>query len=231
MRRSDREVTDIDQIMEIVDQAKILHLGMFAEGYPYIVPLHYGYEYENGVLTFYLHSAGEGRKLDLIRANPNVCVELEANVELVSGHDIPCRYGAAFSSVIGTGKAEIVGDWLYVEDHCKAIDLILHKGTVGEVYNVGGHNEMTNLNIVKLILERLRKPESLITFVKDRAGHDMRYAIDPTKIHEELGWYPETMFASGIEKTIDWYLTHEDWWQNIISGEYQEYYKKMYENR
>lgn len=108
MRRSDREVTDIDQIMEIVDQARILHLGMFAEGYPYVVPLHYGYEYENGVLTFYLHSAGEGRKLDLIRANPNVCVELEANVELVSGHDIPCRYGAAFSSVIGTGKAEIV---------------------------------------------------------------------------------------------------------------------------
>ena len=108
MRRSDREVTEIDQVMEIMDQAKILHLGMFAEGYPYIVPLHYGYEYENGVLTFYLHSARKGRKLDLLRANPHVCVELEANVELVSGHDIPCRYGAAFSSVIGTGKAEIV---------------------------------------------------------------------------------------------------------------------------
>ena len=131
--------------------------------------------------------------------------------------------------VYGTGIN--VRDWLYVEDHCKAIDLILHNGTVGEVYNVGGHNEMTNLDIVKLILKRLGKPESLITFVKDRAGHDMRYAIDPTKIHKELGWYPETMFAGGIEKTIDWYLTHEAWWQNIISGEYQEYYKKMYENR
>lgn len=131
--------------------------------------------------------------------------------------------------VYGTGIN--VRDWLYVEDHCKAIDLILHNGTVGEVYNVGGHNEMTNLDIVKLILKRLGKPESLITFVKDRAGHDMRYAIDPTKIHKELGWYPETMFATGIEKTIEWYLAHEDWWQNIISGEYQEYYKKMYENR
>ena len=124
-----------------------------------------------------------------------------------------------------------VRDWLYVEDNCRAIDLILQKGRVGEVYNVGGHNEMKNIDIVKLICKALGKPESLIHHVTDRKGHDRRYAIDPTKIHEELGWLPETKFADGIKKTIQWYLDHEDWWQPIISGEYQQYYQKMYGSR
>lgn len=124
-----------------------------------------------------------------------------------------------------------VRDWLYVEDHCRAIDLIIHKGTVGEVYNVGGHNEMKNIDIVKLICKALHKSERLIHHVTDRKGHDRRYAIDPTKIHTELGWLPETKFADGIQKTIQWYLQHEDWWQPIISGEYQQYYKKMYAGR
>ena len=121
-----------------------------------------------------------------------------------------------------------VRDWLYVEDHCKAIDLIIHNGKVGEVYNVGGHNEMANIDIVKLILKELGKSEDLITYVTDRAGHDRRYAIDPTKIHNDLGWLPETKFADGIVKTIKWYLENESWWQPIISGEYQNYYQKMY---
>ena len=129
------------------------------------------------------------------------------------------------------GKGENVRDWLYVEDHCRAIDLIIHKGRVGEVYNVGGHNEMKNIDIVKLICKELGKPESLITHVADRKGHDMRYAIDPTKIHNELGWLPETKFADGIKKTIKWYLDNKEWWETIISGEYQNYYKKMYGNR
>ncbi len=129
------------------------------------------------------------------------------------------------------GKGENVRDWLYVEDHCKAIDLIIRKGRVGEVYNVGGHNEMRNIDIVKLICRELGKPESLITYVTDRKGHDLRYAIDPTKIHNELGWFPETKFENGIKKTIQWYLDNQDWWQEIISGEYQKYYEKMYENR
>ena len=113
-----------------------------------------------------------------------------------------------------------VRDWLYVEDHCRAIDLIIRKGKVGEVYNVGGHNEMRNIDIVKLICQELGKPESLITHVTDRKGHDRRYAIDPEKIHRELGWLPETKFADGIKKTIQWYLTHQKWWEDIISGEY-----------
>ena len=129
------------------------------------------------------------------------------------------------------GKGENVRDWLYVEDHCKAIDLIIRKGRVGEVYNIGGHNEMKNIDIVKLICKALDKPESLITYVTDRKGHDMRYAIDPTKIHNELGWLPETKFADGIKKTIQWYLDNRDWWEEIISGEYQNYYEKMYANR
>ena len=131
--------------------------------------------------------------------------------------------------VYGTG--ENVRDWLYVEDHCRAIDLIIHKGRVGEVYNVGGHNEMTNIDIVKIICKELGKPESLITYVADRKGHDMRYAIDPTKIHNELGWLPETKFADGIKKTIKWYLDNKEWWETIFSGEYQNYYEKMYANR
>ena len=129
------------------------------------------------------------------------------------------------------GKGENIRDWLYVEDHCKAIDLIIRKGRAGEVYNIGGHNEMKNIDIVRLICKALDKPESLITYVTDRKGHDMRYAIDPTKIHNELGWLPETKFADGIQKTIRWYLDNRDWWEEIISGEYQNYYAKMYANR
>ena len=131
--------------------------------------------------------------------------------------------------VYGTG--ENVRDWLYVEDHCRAIDMILQDGKVGEVYNIGGHNEKSNLEVVKTILKQVGKPESLITFVGDRKGHDLRYAIDPTKIHEELGWLPTTRFDDGIRQTIDWYLENESWWKNIMNGAYQEYYEKMYGNR
>ena len=129
------------------------------------------------------------------------------------------------------GEGLNVRDWLYVEDHCKAIDLIIHKGRAGEIYNIGGHNEMRNIDIVKLICKELGKSESLITHVTDRKGHDMRYAIDPTKIHNELGWLPETKFADGIKKTIKWYLENQKWWKDIINGEYQNYYEKMYGNR
>ncbi len=136
-------------------------------------------------------------------------------VNVLKGKDLP---------VYGDGKN--VRDWLYVEDHCRAIDLIIHEGTVGEVYNIGGHNEKTNLEVVQGIIKTLGKGN--IKFVKDRAGHDRRYAIDPTKIHNELGWLPETTFEVGIKKTINWYLENQDWWEEIISGEYQNYYKKMY---
>ncbi len=129
------------------------------------------------------------------------------------------------------GEGLNVRDWLYVEDHCAAIGLILEKGKVGQVYNIGGHNEMRNIDIVKLILRELGKPESLITHVTDRKGHDMRYAIDPTFIQKELGWLPETRFADGIRKTIRWYLDNKSWWENIVNGEYQKYYRKMYGNR
>ena len=131
--------------------------------------------------------------------------------------------------VYGTG--ENVRDWLYVEDHCRAIDMILRDGKVGEVYNIGGHNEKSNLEVVKIILKQVGKPESLITFVGDRKGHDLRYAIDPAKIHADLGWLPTTKFDDGIRQTIDWYLENESWWKNIISGDYQQYYEKMYSNR
>ena len=129
------------------------------------------------------------------------------------------------------GKGENVRDWLYVEDHCRAIDMIIHKGKVGEVYNIGGHNERTNLQVVKTIIQALGKSESLITYVTDRPGHDMRYAIDPTKIKNDLGWEPQVLFDEGIQKTIQWYLDHKTWWENIINGEYQMYYEKMYANR
>ena len=129
------------------------------------------------------------------------------------------------------GEGINVRDWLYVEDHCRAIDLILEKGKVGQVYNIGGHNEMRNIDIVKKILAILGKPESLITYVTDRKGHDMRYAIDPTFIHNELGWLPETKFEDGIQKTVQWYLDNRSWWENIVSGEYQTYYERMYGNR
>ncbi len=131
--------------------------------------------------------------------------------------------------VYGTG--ENVRDWLYVKDHCIAIDKVIHDGKVGEVYNVGGHNERTNLEVVKTILHELGKPESLITYVGDRKGHDMRYAIDPTKISNELGWLPTVKFDDGIKMTIKWYLDNQDWWKNIISGDYKNYYEKMYSNR
>lgn len=124
-----------------------------------------------------------------------------------------------------------VRDWLYVEDHCKAIDAVVHNGRVGEIYNVGGHNEMRNIDIVRLICRELGKPESLIRHVQDRKGHDRRYAIDPTKIHSELGWMPKTRFADGIKKTIQWYLDNRPWWEKIVSGEYSSYYEKMYGHR
>ncbi|WP_395761023.1 dTDP-glucose 4,6-dehydratase [Bacillus sp. 3G2] len=124
-----------------------------------------------------------------------------------------------------------VRDWLHVEDHCQAIDLVLHKGENGEVYNVGGNNERTNIEIVKTILKALNKPESLIQYVTDRPGHDRRYAIDATKLREELGWSPKYNFDTGIEQTINWYLENQDWWENIISGEYQEYFDNQYGNR
>ncbi len=129
------------------------------------------------------------------------------------------------------GKGENVRDWLYVEDHCAAIHLILKKGKPGEIYNVGGHNEMRNIDVVKLILKELGKPEDLIEYVADRKGHDRRYAIDPSKIRNELGWEPVTGFEEGLKKTIQWYSEHRDWWENIISGEYQAYYEKMYGKR
>lgn len=129
------------------------------------------------------------------------------------------------------GKGENVRDWLYVEDHCVAIDLIIHNGRVGEVYNIGGHNEKTNIDVVKIILNKLGKPESLITYVTDRAGHDMRYAIDPTKISNELGWEPTTTFEVGIEKTIKWYLDNKSWWESILNGDYSKYYEKMYSSK
>lgn len=129
------------------------------------------------------------------------------------------------------GKGENVRDWLHVWDHCAAIDLIIRNGRVGEIYNIGGHNERTNLEVVKTILRALDKPESLIQFVSDRPGHDRRYAIDPTKIETELGWRPTYNFDTGIEMTIQWYLDNEDWWKHILSGEYSSYFEKMYGER
>lgn len=129
------------------------------------------------------------------------------------------------------GKGENVRDWLHVSDHCVAIDLIIHKGAVGEVYNVGGHNERTNLEVVQTILKTLDKPESLIKYVTDRPGHDLRYAIDPTKLETELGWKPQYTFDTGIKQTIQWYLDNKEWWQNILSGEYTHYFEKMYRER
>jgi dTDP-glucose 4,6-dehydratase len=129
------------------------------------------------------------------------------------------------------GDGANVRDWLYVIDHCSAIDLIIHNGRVGEVYNIGGHNERTNLQVVKAVLNALDKPESLISYVKDRAGHDLRYAINPEKIEKELGWHATYNFEEGIAVTIKWYLENQDWWKQIISGEYQNYYENMYNGR
>ena len=126
------------------------------------------------------------------------------------------------------GKGENVRDWLHVYDHCSAIDLIIHNGKIGEVYNIGGHNERTNLEVVKTILKELNKPESLITYVEDRKGHDLRYAIDPTKMENELGWKPVYNFDTGISQTIKWYLENNEWLNNILNGDYQDYYNRMY---
>jgi len=129
------------------------------------------------------------------------------------------------------GEGLNVRDWLYVDDHCMAVDMVARSDRIGEVYNIGGHNEMRNIDIVKLILAHIGKPESLITYVTDRKGHDMRYAIDPAKITAELGWSPGTMFADGVKMTIEWYLENRAWWERIVSGEYQDYYEKMYAGR
>lgn len=128
--------------------------------------------------------------------------------------------------VYGTGKN--VRDWLYVEDHAKAIDMVTQNGKLGEIYNIGGHNEKQNIDIVNIILEQLNKSKDLIKYVEDRKGHDKRYAIDPTKIKNDLGWYPETCFADGIKKTIEWYLQNQEWMKNVTSGDYQKYYNEMY---
>jgi dTDP-glucose 4,6-dehydratase len=124
-----------------------------------------------------------------------------------------------------------VRDWLYVEDHCRALDVVLQRGTEGEVYNIGGNNEWKNIDIVKLILRELGKPESLITFVKDRPGHDRRYAMDAARIMAELGWEPSLQFDRGIRETIAWYRANVPWWERVVSGEYQRYYRMMYEGR
>lgn len=124
-----------------------------------------------------------------------------------------------------------IRDWLYVEDHCSAIDLVIHKGCNGEVYNIGGNNERTNIHIVKTILGHLGKPDSLIKYVEDRLGHDRRYGIDATKIVTELGWKPKHTFETGIQETIDWYLNNRSWWERIQSGEYQKFYEKQYGKR
>ena len=129
------------------------------------------------------------------------------------------------------GKGENIRDWLYVMDHCAAIDLVMRKGREGEVYNVGGHNERRNIDVVKTILAELHKPETLIGFVTDRPGHDRRYAIDPAKIHGELGWLPETKFEDGIRSTVAWYVENRAWWEEILAGDYQKYYEKMYHGR
>jgi len=129
------------------------------------------------------------------------------------------------------GKGTNVRDWLHVDDHCAALDVVLHRGKVGEVYNVGGNNEWKNIDIVKLLLKIIGKPESLITYVTDRLGHDLRYAIDSTKIQSELGWAPRYTFEAGIRETIEWYLANEQWWKRIISGDYQKYYETQYTQR
>lgn len=129
------------------------------------------------------------------------------------------------------GDGMQVRDWLYVRDHCSAIDVVLRKGKPCGIYNIGGHKDVPNIEIVKLLLKILDKPASLIRFVKDRPGHDRRYAMDSTLIHEELGWAPEHSFAEALKSTVEWYLDHRDWWERIRSGEYKDYYEKMYGDR
>lgn len=131
--------------------------------------------------------------------------------------------------VYGDGKN--IRDWIYVGDHCKAIDAVLHNGRSGEVYNIGSDNEWTNIDLIKELLTILNKPEELITFVKDRPGHDLRYAIDSSKIQNELGWKPTTSFEEGLRKTVNWYINHEEWIEEIVNGNYQNYYQEMYSDR
>ncbi|MDQ0339458.1 dTDP-glucose 4,6-dehydratase [Caldalkalibacillus uzonensis] len=131
--------------------------------------------------------------------------------------------------VYGDGKN--IRDWLHVNDHCSAVDLVIHYGQPGEIYNIGGHNERENIEVVELILEKLNKPKALIQFVTDRPGHDRRYAIDPAKIKEQLGWEPKYSFEKGIEETIQWYVDNKDWWRRVKSGEYQKYYQRQYGER
>lgn len=131
--------------------------------------------------------------------------------------------------VYGTGRN--VRDWLYVEDHCRAIDVILEKGRLGEVYNIGGDHEMENIALVRRICQELGRPESRIAYVTDRKGHDLRYGIDAGKLRQELGWRPAVSFDEGLRQTIRWYLEHRSWWENIVSGEYRDYYEKMYGGR
>ena len=148
----------------------------------------------------------------------------------LDGRDLP---------IYGDGKN--IRDWLYVEDHAKAIDMVINKGRLGQVYNIGGHNEKQNIEIVNIIIDTLNQildendlrrkyiSDKLIKYVKDRKGHDRRYAIDPSKIKDEIGWYPETCFEEGIKHTIKWYLENEEWLKNITNGEYLKYYSEMYE--
>ena len=158
---------------------------------------------------------------------------LPATISRCSNNYGPCQFpekliplmiakAAADEPLPVYGKGENVRDWLYVADHCAALDKIIRCGREGEIYNIGGHNEHSNLDVVKTILQVLGKPESLITFVDDRPGHDLRYAVDPEKIHRELGWSPATDFYDGIRSTIRWYLDHQKWWKDILSGRYKE---------
>jgi len=124
-----------------------------------------------------------------------------------------------------------VRDWLFVEDHCSAIDLVMRKGKIGEVYNIGGHNEQSNIEVIKVILNQLGRPETLVSYIADRPGHDRRYAIDSSKIQNELGWKPKTEFQNGIRKTIEWYLNNRDWLKNTVSGGYNAYFDKMYSEK
>lgn len=167
---------------------------------------------------------GGNAKMNEFQAAMGICNLRHLGDEIAKRKSVVERYRERLSGVEGIQLSAI-------QENVESIDLIIHKGRVGEVYNVGGHNEKKNIEIVKIICKELGKPESLITHVGDRKGHDMRYAIDPTKIHNELGWLPETKFENGIKKTIQWYLDNREWWETIISGEYQNYYEKMYGNR
>jgi dTDP-glucose 4,6-dehydratase len=129
------------------------------------------------------------------------------------------------------GDGRNVRDWLFVDDHCSAIEAVMNKGKTGEIYNIGGNNEWANIDVVKEILEQLGKPGSMIEFVKDRLGHDRRYAMDAGKIMKQLGWRPRYRFEKGLKDTVQWYLENTDWWNKVISGEYQHYYLKNYKGR